>query len=149
MDGLETCPECATSWQDGQTCEDYFHQMLFWEFEFPELGIVHHYAVLCYHMQHPSLYSPETLEVAKTMLADFLSGVSPAEMRALMRDKVDSGQRKHKIRGTAEAGGVYQHPVSWSMTAQDVVAAGSEQYIERVKAWAQSIYDALKVSDNL
>lgn len=123
--------------------------MLFWEAEFPEYGVVHHFLVLCYHMQHPSLYSPETLDMGKRMLADFLAGTPPSEMRHRMHAAVDSGQRTWKITGTADAHGAYTHPVQWTMTARDVVDAGAELYVERVKAWAQSIYDALQASGNL
>src|SRR5512145_2930017 len=65
-------PECNAPWQEGQTCQDHFHQMLFWENEHPPLGEVHHLMVLCYHLQHPSLYAPEGLEYAKGLLVDFI-----------------------------------------------------------------------------
>ncbi|NLX56183.1 MAG: hypothetical protein GXY58_13825, partial [Planctomycetaceae bacterium] len=74
MNTLQSCPECGAAWHDGRTCQDDFHRMLFWEAESPEYGVVHHFLVLCYHMQHPSLYSPETLDMGKRMLADFLAG---------------------------------------------------------------------------
>ena len=149
MEQIKKCPECGAVWHNGRTCEDDFHQMLFWEAEFPEYGIVHHYMVLCYHMQHPSLYSPETLESSKQMLADFLSGTTTEQMRKSMRDKVDSGKRKFKIKGTPDSHGAYQYPVQWTMTAADVVKAGAENYVEIVKAWAQSMYDDLKASGNV
>ena len=55
MSDLERCPECGAVLHDGETCEAYFHQMLFWEAENPANGEVHHLAVLCYHLQHPHL----------------------------------------------------------------------------------------------
>lgn len=149
MDTQRACPECGTVWQDGRTCQDDFHQMLFWEAEFPDYGIVHHFLVLCYHMQHPSLYSPETLAEGKRMLADFLAGAPPSEVRRSLRDNVDSGKRTWKIRGTVDAHGAYERPVPWTMTARDVVEAGADRYVESVKAWARSMYDALRTSGNL
>src|SRR5215216_2170176 len=130
MEQAKKCPECGAVWQDGRTCEDDFHQMLFWEAEFPAYWEVHHYMVLCYHMQHPSLYSPETLEGSKQMLADFLNGTSKEQMRKSMRDKVDSVKRKFKIKGTPDSHGAYRHPVQWTMTTADVVKAGAENYME-------------------
>ncbi len=149
METAHTCPECSTPWVEGHTCQDDFYQMLYWEAEVPERGIVHHYMVLCYHMQHPSLYSPETLEGSKQMLADFLSGTTTTQMRQQMRDRVNSKNRNWKITGTAESHGAYRYPVQWTMTAHDVVLAGADRYVESVKAWAQSMYDALKVSGNV
>jgi hypothetical protein len=35
------------------------------------------------------------------------------------------------------------------MTAADVIAGGVENYRDTVRAWAKSIYDALKASGNL
>ncbi len=46
--------------------------------------------VLCYHLQHPSLYSPEGLDEAKRLLIEFL---------------------EH---------GSYDHPIQWAMTADVV-----------------------------
>ena len=69
----QRCPECGASWTNGQTCDDYFHQMLFWEVENPGDGAeVHHLMVLCYHLQHPSLYSPAGLSEARRLLAEFV-----------------------------------------------------------------------------
>ncbi|HEX2621251.1 MAG TPA: DUF5946 family protein [Phototrophicaceae bacterium] len=147
---LTICPECQTQWANGVTCQDHFYQMLYWEAEYPDYGVVHHLMVLSYHMQHPSLYSPETLAGGNQMLADFLlNGVTPAQMREKISAKVDSGKRTHKITGTRDSHGSYTHPVTWMMTAADVVAAGNDAYCDSVRAWARSIYDALQASDNL
>ena len=54
------------------TCRNHFEQMLAWEFEYPEVNSVHHLMVLCYHLQHPSLYSPDGLGRAIHILAEFL-----------------------------------------------------------------------------
>lgn len=150
METVNRCPECGQVWQvEGLTCQDDFHQLLFWENEFPEFGEVHHYMVLCYYMQHPRLYSPQTLASSKKMLADFLQGTSPSEMRHSLRDEVSSSKRTWKITGTPDAFGQYQNPVTWTMRVHDVVAHGPEGYIERVQAWAQHLYEDLKASGNL
>lgn len=145
MSETRRCPDCRAAWTTDLTCTEYFHQMLFWEAEFPPLGEVHHLMVLCYHLQHPALYSPEGLQVARGLLEDFVGrGLSPAEVRQRHRDAVDSGKRGFKITARPGARGAYPQPVPWTMTAADVVAGGTEGYIENVRAWARSVYEALK-----
>src|SRR5262245_38185795 len=98
METIQICSECGSAWRDRQTCQDHFHQMLYWEFEYPDLGVVHHLMVLCYHLQHPSLYSPEGLRYSMQLLVDFVErGVSPQESRQRSRVIVDSANRKWKI----------------------------------------------------
>ena len=63
MEASQKCPECGAAWKAEESCETYFHQMLFWEAEHPAYGAeVHHLLVLCYYLQHPSLYSPDRIE---------------------------------------------------------------------------------------
>lgn len=140
------CPECKAGWTGGQTCQDYFHQMLFWEAEYPACAAeVHHLMVLCYHLQHPGLYSPQGLREARRLLAEFLvEGLSPQEARDRQRSRVDSGKRKWKIRGTPASQGAYDPPVHWTITAGDVVAGGVERYCDNVREWARGIYEVIK-----
>lgn len=145
---LERCPECSADWSDGQTCQDHFHLMGFWELDH-QLYDVHHLMVACYHLQHPSLYSPQTLNDVKHMLAEFVEGgVTPQEMRKRISKSVDSGVRTHKIAGTPESHGEYAHPINWPMRVTDVTAAGIENYYASVQAWAESILKALRESNN-
>ncbi len=144
------CPECGADWTEGKTCTEAFHQMLFWEAEDPSLGAVHHLTVLCYHLQHPSLYSSETLNGAKQLLVDFMErGISPKTVRQRDRTKLDSSNRSWKIKGTSASHGAYLYPICWIMTASAVIAGGMENYCENVEAWAQSILRSLRASDNL
>ena len=150
MEPTKNCPECASSWPGGITCREYFEQMLGWEFEHPEINTVHHLTVLCYHLQHPSSYSPEGLRGAIRLLADFLDGgLTPAEIRRRDRQKLDSHVRKYKIKGTPASHGAYQPPVHWTMTAADVIAGGPHLYDQNVQKWAFSILAALKRSGHL
>lgn len=148
---VSCCAECGAILLDGKSCEDRFHQMGVWEFENPSvIPEVHHLMVLCYHLQHPSLYSPEGLNGAKSLLVDFLErGITPADVRRRDRAKLDSGKRKFKIRGTESSHGAYEHPVQWSMTAVDVTASGADNYCANVKAWARSVLGDLRLSRNL
>ncbi len=149
VDATQRCSECGAVSTGGQNCQDRFHLMLFWEMANPAFD-VHHLMVLCYNLQHPSLYSPEGLDYAKQLLVDFLDrGLTPKQVRQDNRDKLDSGKRQFKITGTPDSHGTYAHPVAWTMTGADVIAGGVDAYCDSVRAWARSVYEALKASGNL
>jgi hypothetical protein len=150
MERNTICPECGTAWQDDLTCQEHFHQLLAWEAEYPDKTYaVHHLLVLCYHLQHPHLYSPQGLQGAKKLLAEFVDqGITPGEARRRQRAVVDSGNRAWKITGTPTFYGAYAHPIQWPMTVVDVTAAGVDAYLDTVKAWARSMNEALKASGN-
>jgi hypothetical protein len=102
--------------------------------------------VLCYYLQHPSLYSPAGLNEAKQLLAEFVErGVSPAEVRQRNRARVDSSRRDWKIKGTADSHGSYEHAAAWKMTAADVVTGGAENYCNNVRIWAHTTNETLKL----
>jgi hypothetical protein len=106
--------------------------------------------VLCYYLQHPSLYAPAGLNEARRLLATFLvDGLSTEEVRRRNRDRVDSGKRQWMIKATPSERGTYANPVSWTMTASDVTARGVDRYCESVRAWANSVYESLQASGNL
>jgi hypothetical protein len=148
MNAAASCPECQAAWVDGNACQAAFYQMLAWESEYA-IYDVHHLLVLCYYLQHPSLYSPEALLGAQKLLVDFLiKGISPQQVRQRDRVEVDSGRRKFKIKGKPDSHGAYANPVAWSMTAVDVVARGVEVYQDNVKAWARAVYRDIQLSGN-
>jgi uncharacterized protein DUF5946 len=133
MNSTGRCPDCGAVLRAGEICRDHFDQMLFWETEEPSRGAVHHLMVLCFHLQHPHLYSPQALTDAQVMLADFLEGgVTPHMMRRRMRDRVDLGKRTFKITGD-KVPGAYDHVIHWTTTCADVVAAGTYHYCESVE----------------
>ena len=142
---MSKCTECGAVRSDESTCQDDFYQMLYWENETPGHGAVHHLMVLCYHLQHPSLYSQDGLAAARRLLVDFVvKGLEPEQVRKQNRDKVDSGKRAWKIKANAGSAGSYPHPVAWRITAADVVGRGANHYLDSVREWAQSIYDELE-----
>lgn len=146
----QICSECGAALSNATACQDHFHQMLYWEAEEPARGEVHHLMVLCYHLQHPSLYSPEGLRHALGLLEDFVvRGSAPAEVRRRQRNQVASDQRAWTITARPGAHGSYDRPIAWTMTAADVVAGGADRYIDNVRAWAQAMYAALTASGNL
>ena len=119
--------------------------MLAWEQENPGYGVVHHLMVLCYHLQHPSLYSSEGFSGAIRLLDDFVGrSLSPEQVRKRDRAVVDSSKRTWKIKGTPAAHGVYDRSVHWTMTAANVIEKGVGNYCESVRDWARSMHDALK-----
>jgi hypothetical protein len=145
MDTPHICPECGAQHFNGTTCQDDFYQMLFWEAEDSRLGEVHYLMVLCYHLQHPSLYAPEGLTYALGLLTDFVErGLSPAQVHQRSRAALDSGTRKWKVTATASSKGAYDCPIDWTMTAADVVAAGMSNYCDSVRKWAASVHESLK-----
>jgi hypothetical protein len=149
MDINSVCPECGAALPDETTCETYFHQMLFWETENPANWAVHHLTVLCYHLQHPSIYSADGLTTGIQLLTAFVrDGISPAEVRRTSRDKVNSNTRDWKITARPDSIGAYSHPVTWTMCAADVVVRGADHYCDSVREWAQSVYEAINVTDN-
>ncbi len=146
---LNTCPERSTPLEYGQSCQDFFHKMLFWENEYPNHGAVHHLMVLCYYIQHPGLYSAEGLREAQRLLTGFLEGsVTPFEARKHVRARVDSGRRNWKIKGTAPSRGAYAHPADCMMTAREGIIGGPGNYYDNVREWAISTQQALKDSGN-
>jgi hypothetical protein len=147
MEMTQHCPECGAAWPDGRTCEDHFHQMLFWENEQPVRGVVHHLMVLCYHLQHPRLLAPDGLAEMRKLLAEFVEqGIAPQQVRRRSKARVDSGRRTWKIKAAAGQQARYERPMPWRMTAADVVAAGPEAYVESVWQWARSVLATLKAS---
>ncbi len=143
------CPECGAQHTDDSTCETDFHQMLFWEHEDSSRWEVHHLTVLCYHLQHPSLYSQDGLVNGIQLLTAFVrDGISPAEIRRTSKDKVDSKNREWKITARSNSKGTYAHPVKWTMRAPDVIARGSDYYVESVREWAQRTYNSIQAAEN-
>lgn len=143
------CPECGALWAGTDDCTENFHQMLFWEWD-DQLFDVHHLLVLCYNLQHPSLYSPEALAGAKRMLARFIDeGLTPESLRRQSSSTLDSGTRGYRIKGTPGLAGRYEKPIYWDMHAADVIRAGVENYYASVRQWAASILKALRDSGNM
>lgn len=145
----QRCPECGADWSDGNTCTDHFHMMLYWELEYL-LYDVHHLMVICYHLQHPSLYSPDGLNFVKRQLVQFVEeGVTPQAMRRQISKAVDQGTRTFKIKGTAESFGSHAQPISWTFTATDVIRGGMDAYYDSVRVWASAIIRDLRMTNNL
>jgi hypothetical protein len=145
MSEAKRCPACGAA---GDNCESHFHQALFWENEYPDLTLdVHHLLVLCYYLQHPSLYSVEGLQNALGLLDDFVAkGLSPQEVRKQNAPKVDSGKRKFTVTARPDSIGSYARQPQWTMRLADVVAGEVEAYRGNIKKWAQSMHEAITLA---
>lgn len=136
-----TCPDCGAILPEGQSCQDYFYQILYWEQEDSRVAAVHHLTVLCYHLQHPSLFTNDALRFGRQQLHEFvIEGLSPQAMRQRIGEKVDSGKRTWKVSGTP---GSYETPIPWTMTIVDAAGHHIDGSWDRVRAWAQSMHTAL------
>ena len=94
------CPECGASRRPGESCQDRFHQCLALEYEdWTGYGSVHPLSVPAYMLQHPGQYSREGWLEARRLLAAFLAGQSPAEVRQRSRSRLDSGHRPWRMTG--------------------------------------------------
>jgi hypothetical protein len=146
---MSTCPECGAQHTGDSTCETDFHQMLFWEHEDFSRWEVHHLTVLCYHLQHPHLYSEDGLTNGIDLLTAFVrDGIPPSEIRRTSKDKVNSKNRTWTVTARPDSKGAYTHPVTWTMHAADVVARGADNYVASVREWAQSVYDSIQAAEN-
>jgi hypothetical protein len=149
METTKYCPECGADWTNDQPCIEQFYMMGSWELEYL-LYDVHNLMVLCYYLQHPSLYSPEGLRDSIRILRMFMEeGQTIQQVRQRIGKGVDSGNRKYKIKGTLDSFGSYANPIQWTMTAADVIHAGMDNYYESVRAWADSVLKSLRESNNL
>ena len=147
---MARCLDCGALQPEGRICQDDFYALLGWETEYAGYGEVHHLTVLCYHLQHPSLYSPDGLEHAKKLLVDFLeNGNTTEQIRRERRGQVSSTKRTWKIKGKPGAQGSYANPPGWTMTAADIANDDHKLYIENVRRWSASVLNSLKSSNNL
>lgn len=145
------CTECGALLENVQECRVYLNEMIKWDFEdFNGVGKIHHLTVLCYNLQHPSVYSEKGLEDAKQSLQKFLH--NPQAFKAhdeSNRKKLASDIRDWKITGTTEDHGEYLIKPCWTMSASDVLKGGLGVYMKNVEKWSQSVLDSLKSSGNL
>jgi hypothetical protein len=113
--------------------------MLALEFEDPQVfGAVHHLTVICYNLQHSSVFSDEALAWMRSMLHAIIEeDLSPEELRERSRNKF-SGQVK-VLRKAA-----MRSPIMWSMTVMDVHTGSPNIYVKDVTAWAKSILRTIK-----
>ncbi len=147
---MQTCPECGATHSHNQTCNDDLNTLLVWETKDPAKWEAHHLMVLSYHLQHPTMYSQDGLNAASKLLAEFIeTNTTPEQVRRRDRTRLNSNRRTYKITSSSTPYAHYKHPVHWPMTVADIIAGGPDNYMTNIKAWARSIYDQLKATENL
>jgi len=140
------CPDCGGAIPEDGACLDHFNLMIVWEWEH-QLYDVHHLMVLSYYLQHPHLYSREGLEGALELLRRFIiKGEYVFDVREELRPSVQQNKRNYPVTARPDNIGAYAYPVTWTMSAADVVAAGVSAYTERIYAWADSLVGSLRAA---
>ncbi len=136
----EACPECGSVPIGGLTCRQAFEAALALEYENPAVfGRVHPFTVTCYNLQHPSLFTPEALELMEKGLHELVAGdIQPADLRAAM-GRTFSGNQKVLRKEPALA-----RLRRWQRTTADLVLdQGAEAFVESVRLWARSIVEEM------
>lgn len=137
---MPPCPECGAMLADGQNCRQLFDALLLLERQcLTAERAMHFLAVSSYVLQHPisMQYNTAALFSARDSVAEYLSG----------RASLDSIRRriratKNGPRRVARRAGEAAHSwnvAAWPLTVADVLAGGSSEFPQRVRAWAESI----------
>lgn len=131
------CPECGVR---DQLCQARFDEFLVLEFTDAGYGAVHHLTVATYMVQHSSKMTPEGWRYETELLREFLvENKSPATIRKQIKDTVDSGKRKFKIK--SKTGVPVINKTTWAKTILDVRTENAEIYCEDIIAWARSVLE--------
>lgn len=148
--GIQKCQECGSPLIKVNTCQDYFNQMLAWDFEDPSgAGRYHHLTVLCFNLQHPTMYSKEGLEIAKNLLKEFIDMKDSSSYLYKKLNDEFSKPRDWSIQGNDKNHGKYSVTPKWRIFAYDVVKDGREKYPKHVEEWANEIYKDLKYTGEI
>jgi len=131
------CPECGAT--DG-LCQTRFDEFLILEFTDAGYGAVHHLTVATFMIQHSSKMTREGWMYERELLKEFLIENKPPQLvRKQMKDTVDSGKRKFKIK--SRDGLPVINKTTWTKTILDVRVENAEIYCEDVNAWARSVLE--------
>ena len=131
------CPECGAT--DG-LCQTRFDEFLILEFTDAGYGAVHHLTVATFMIQHSSKMTREGWMYERELLKEFLIENKPPQLvRKQMKDTVDSGKRKFKIKSRDGLPVIYK--TTWTKTILDVRVENAKDYCEDVTAWARSVLE--------
>lgn len=138
--GLEqkvNCPECGAL---DNLCQTRFDEFLILEFTDAGYGAVHHLTVAAFMVQHSSKLTREGWMYERELLKEFLIENKPPQLvRKQMKDTVDSGKRKFKIKSTT--GLPVIDKTTWTKTILDVRVENAEIYCEDINSWARSVLE--------
>jgi len=131
------CPECGAL---DNLCQTRFDEFLVLEFTDTGYGAVHHLTVATFMVQHSSKMTREGWLYERELLKEFLIENKPPQLvRKQMKDTVDSGKRKFKIK--SRDGLPVINKTTWTKTILDVRTENAEVYCEDINAWARSVLE--------
>ena len=131
------CPECGAL---DNLCQTRFDEFLVLEFTDAGYGAVHHLTVATFMIQHSSKMTREGWMYERELLKEFLIENKPPQLvRKQMKDTVDSGKRKFKIK--SRDGLPVINKTTWTKTILDVRTENAEVYCEDINAWARSVLE--------
>ena len=131
------CLECGAP---DILCQTRFDEFLILEFTDAGYGAVHHLTVATFMVQHSSKMTREGWMYERELLKEFLIENKPPQLvRKQMKDTVDSGKRKFKIKSTT--GLPVIDKTTWTKTILDVRVENAEDYCEDINAWARSVLE--------
>ena len=141
------CAQCGAIYASDETCQQRFEACLALEYENPlAYGAVHLLSVACYMLQH-NLYSREGWLETRALVRQTISQEStPADIRKMNRDRLDSGVRKWSITKGAKLAEFAT--IRWSRTIADIRLENPEGYVSDVKQWVISVLeDTLEIDE--
>ena len=131
------CPECGAP---DRLCQARFDEYLILEFTDPGYGAVHHLTVAAFMVQHSSRMTREGWLFERDLLRQFLvENKPPALVRRQIKNTVDSGKRKFKIK--SKTGLPIINKSTWTKTILDARAENAETYCKDITAWARSVLE--------
>jgi hypothetical protein len=131
------CPECGAP---NSLCKERFDELLILEFTDAGYGTVHHLTVAAYMVQHSSKMTREGWLYERDLLRQFLVENKPPQLvRRQVKDTVDSGKRKFKIK--SKTGLPVINKTTWTKTILDVRTENAEVYCEDINDWARSVLE--------
>jgi hypothetical protein len=141
---MKNCPECGAP---DNLCQARFDEYLILEFTDAGYGAVHHLTVTAFMVQHSSRMTREGWLFERDLLRQFLvENKPPALIRKQIKDTVDSGKRRFKIK--SKDGVPVINKSTWTKTILDVCAENAERYCQDITGWARSVWEeADKISE--
>jgi hypothetical protein len=134
-----TCPECGGPVPQSGDCADRINELLEIESQLLDgsetLLRAHFFAIATYQLQHPSRMTAQAREGLREQHAQMVRAPRPiAELRIDVRRKA-RGVKVTKAQ-PSRSDVPDDWPVTWPMTAADVVARPVAEYVRAVHEWA-------------
>lgn len=132
------CSECGAKEQDGLSCLEQFEYLLVWEHDDPDLYALHFWTVSNYMLQHPSNFTREGYQLTKSLFVEAYDNNWETPY-ILKRNRELTTNKPFKITNPTPLAERMRVLRTWSMTVNDVYAAGEMKAIESIKKWRTAI----------